>query len=314
MGSWSRFLGRGIGNDTGEAQILQDLAILEFRDGGHAEAVALNEQAIDICRESGARVQEGISLGNLGNLLYVLGEHARAADCLASALQIHQEVGNRRFEGIVLVSLGTQAYEQGRPDEAEFHYQRALSIHREVGNRHSEGIALANLGLLRQGNADNHDAVTHYQAALKIHRELGDRRSEALALGNLGDLYYALGQRAEAQQYLLSGIALSEESYPFIAAVFQGTLACIRADQGRTADARRLLATSEARIRGQHQTELIRLLCKRFSVEQHAGDLAASHAALDEAQMLAERSELSSDSPLGRRLRSLRIQLERASR
>ena len=97
------------------------------------------------------------------------------------------------------------------------------------------------------------------EQALAIFRETGDRRSEGNVLGFLGNLHHVLGNRSEALRYLLSSIALTEQTVPIVVAISQGTLACIRAEQGRVEEARALLDASESRIRGKDQQELVRV-------------------------------------------------------
>ena len=58
-----------------------------------------------------------------------------------AALAIFREIGGRRDEGIVLGNLGNLLRELGRMAEAREHYEAAIAINREVGNRREEGIA-----------------------------------------------------------------------------------------------------------------------------------------------------------------------------
>ena len=69
-------------------------------------ALELTEEALDIERKLGRRVQEGMRLAQLANIYDALGQSARAKEYNRQALVIARETGNKPSELIILLQLG----------------------------------------------------------------------------------------------------------------------------------------------------------------------------------------------------------------
>jgi len=66
-------------------------------------------------------------------------------------LAICRETGDRHGEGMTLGNLGLALQEVRRFDEAITAYQEALVIYRETGDQYRAGIALSNLEAAQDG-------------------------------------------------------------------------------------------------------------------------------------------------------------------
>jgi tetratricopeptide (TPR) repeat protein len=161
------------------------------------KAVRLFQQALDISRELGDRIDEARRLGNLGIACRCAAavapaiEHRQALARLAvqhdtDALAICREIGDRRGECRRLSNLGTAYDILGQTTEAVHHHTAALSITRELGDRRCEGRILLNLGNVYYNHPDieshvsktsgEYAQVEHYRQALVIFKEVGDDR------------------------------------------------------------------------------------------------------------------------------------------
>ena len=126
----------------------------------------------------------------------------------------------------------------------------------------------------------------------------GDARSGKLAEHVLIEIAFkiALFQRQ-----------LGDALYTVAAGTFRGTLALLRAEQGRFTEARALLATGDSQLRGALASQLAILLCKQAMVERLAGEPAAAAAALAEAEAIAVELSVGPDSKLARSIAKARI-------
>jgi tetratricopeptide (TPR) repeat protein len=130
------------------------------------------EQALVINRESGNRMGEAASLGNLGFGALCQGAYARACGYFEQTLLISREINHRRMEGTSLINLGEVAANQGEYARAYLYFEQALAIFRKIGVRGGEGICLNELGAVALAQANISLAKTYYRQAMTIHQEL----------------------------------------------------------------------------------------------------------------------------------------------
>ena len=143
------------------------------------QAIACQEQALEMAREAKNRQAEGVWLGNLGNCYADLGQTRRAIEFYEQALAIAREIGDRRTEGNQLGNLGNRYAELGQTRRAIEFYEQALAIHREIGDRRGEGADLGNLGWCYGLLGDDQRSLEYYELALVNAREIGNRYGEA---------------------------------------------------------------------------------------------------------------------------------------
>ena len=194
-----------------EARLLTRLGGLYWRLARWAEAEKYYQQNLEIYREIGDRVHEGITLKNLGNVYYSQGRLAEAEHCYQRSLEISQEVRDRVNEGAAFIGFGNLYYSQERWAEAEKYYQQSLEINREVGDRVREGITLNNLGLVYSNQGRWAEAEKYYQQSLGISQKVGDRLSEGQILNNLGLVYDEQGRWTEAEKAYQQSLEINRE-------------------------------------------------------------------------------------------------------
>lgn len=297
---------RECGNRRQEGLNLGSLANLHREQGRVHEAREHYERSLAIAREVGDRQSEGIALSNLGWLHRDGGAIPDAMDNFQQALLIAREIGNRRGEGITLANLAALQREQGLQSEARESFDEALLIAREVGNRRGEGITLGQIaGILReQGQVEK--ASQHYRVAISIAREVGNTGHEGTMLGEMGELFLSQGDSLRAEDHLKRAVRLCEQADPGAAGIQIATLAVLRAQDDEFEEARALLVSGEAMVRGVSRVALGRFLCKKVVVERAAGNPLAAEAALKEAETIAVETGGSPKSGLAIALAAIR--------
>ena len=175
------------------------------------EYIVWSEQGLAAARKLGNKVDEGFTLGYLGNAYYSLGEAHKAIEFYEEYLAIARQLGVRLMEGYALRNLGVAYDSLGEVRKAiEFHEQ-ALVFIRETGNRRSEGAALGDLGNAYLSLGEAHKAIEFNEQYLAIAREIGDRRGEGSALGNLGNAYLSLGEVRKAIEFYEEYLAIARQ-------------------------------------------------------------------------------------------------------
>jgi CHAT domain-containing protein/Tfp pilus assembly protein PilF len=202
---------RQIGYRLEEGVTLNNIGLVYRSLGRYEEALQQYQQALAIRREVSDRPGEGTTLNNIGSVYQSLGRYEEALQQYQPALAISREVGNRAGEGVTLNNIGEVYRSQGRYEEALQQYQQALVIRREVSDRLGEGTTLNNIGSVYKSLGRYEEALQQFQLALAIFRELGDRLGEGVTLSNIGAVYRSLGRYEEALQQYQQALAIHRE-------------------------------------------------------------------------------------------------------
>jgi tetratricopeptide (TPR) repeat protein len=161
-----------VGDQAGQANTHNNIAILWERRGEPARGLGHARKAFDLFRDAGHLIGQGKALNNTGWFQALLGDYQEALASCQEALALHQGLGNRYGQACTLDSLGFVHHQLGCYTEALACYRRALSLHRELGERYYEADSLARLGDT-QGASGNPDAARRaYQQSLNILTEL----------------------------------------------------------------------------------------------------------------------------------------------
>jgi CHAT domain-containing protein/predicted negative regulator of RcsB-dependent stress response len=194
-------LQRESNNRTGEARVLTGLGHLFASMGEWQKALDYHRQALGLRRGAQDRVAMMVSLDRIGEIYEQLGEPQRALEYYNQALSILDETSSLRLRAKLLGDIG-QVYETlGAKQEALEHYERALALRRKRNNRGGMALILHRIGLLKASSGDLQTALERHQEALKIQQTLGNIKA-ADTLTSIGEIYYRLGDRQKALDYL----------------------------------------------------------------------------------------------------------------
>ena len=307
-------LHRAAGNIRGEAVALARIGLLYNSLGQGERAMAMLQEALRLHRQTKDREAEGSSLGHLGILLYEAGRYAEALTHYERALALHRQAGNRASEAGTLGDIGLIHFAQGRWAEGAKFSKASLAIARELGNPTMVGLMLGNLASAYVNQGQFSWAQSLYEEALQIAREVGNRRNEVLSMGNLGDVLRLQGDLQGAEAALRETIAISGDVLPVVTGVFSGSLALVQALNGQTEAALKRMDQADPKVRGVHQLEFGKFLCKRVLIEVLAGGPpSGADKALAEAEVIAKQLQVGPQSELGRWLARARKAVEQRS-
>ena len=288
-------LSRTNGEAKRSAEFLLSLGAHHYRRAQHDRARAAQEESLSIAREVGETYLQAQSLFGLANLHADRGETRTAVEYYGKALALARTLGARRLEGLVTSNQGSLLTE-GNDRSLGLEYLRtALEIFEEIGDRRLQGIALTNIGTACFELGQLSEAEVCFERAQEVVSQTGHLRNLASIVGNLGDLRLHQGALEPAAEHLERAILLSDQVFPTLAGAARGALALCRARQGDFEEVRALLAKGEEQLRDVWPLEHAKLLCRRVEVEDLLGNAEASHAALAQAQAIAEKLQLGPD-------------------
>ena len=134
--------------------------------------MGLYEQSLLIKRAVGDWSGEADTLNNIAGVYAETGRSNEALGLLEQSLFIKRAVGNWSGEADTLNNMATVYSATGRKSEALTLYERALLILRAVGNRWVEAATLSNMATVYSATERMDEALTSYEHALLILRDI----------------------------------------------------------------------------------------------------------------------------------------------
>ena len=177
----------------------------------NTNATEYTEKLVQICRESGERLEE-CQLGiQLAKVYLSQSKPLKAKDLYEKALSISKEISCRALEACCYSGLGT-AYKALREyEKCREHFEKSLAIYKEIGDRKGEATIYRSLGTVCRSVGEYQKAREYIEKSLAISKETGDRNEEAGCYGNLGAVYGSLGEHGKEREYIEKSLAISKE-------------------------------------------------------------------------------------------------------
>lgn len=201
----------GLQNQRVRADALSVAGDLAFRQSDYAEAWALLEQGLALCRELGDKRGIGFSLNSLGHMSLYQGDYATARELFTESLALFRELGDKPDIAASFNNLGSMATNQGNYAEARALLEQSLALFRESGDQVGIALSLNNLGRVARDEGNYAEARVLLEQSLALSRDLGYKQTIAYALNNLGRIARDEGNYAEARRLSEESLALRRE-------------------------------------------------------------------------------------------------------
>jgi tetratricopeptide (TPR) repeat protein len=131
------------GDDQLYAGVLIYVSEIDLRQGDYAVAWSRREQALEMFRRIGRKINIALALGSLGDLARLRGDYSRAKELYEESLPLWE--GNWFGVGWNLQNLGDVAQYYGDAPRAETLFKESLDYHNRAGEREYMAEALAGL-------------------------------------------------------------------------------------------------------------------------------------------------------------------------
>jgi tetratricopeptide (TPR) repeat protein len=199
------------GDHSAQAEALNNLCVVDLRQGRYREAAARLEQALALYLEASNLTGQAYVLGNLGIVEFEVGNYAQAAGRQERALNLYRQLGNQAGTARTIVNLGLVYLRQGSVDQAISLIREGLELTRQHGMLRTEANALSNLGLAYCRQGRHQEAITHLEQALDLLRQLDDPANQAETLNNLGEALQGIGEAEHAVAQHEAALKLAAE-------------------------------------------------------------------------------------------------------
>ncbi|WP_433044841.1 BTAD domain-containing putative transcriptional regulator [Dactylosporangium sp. CS-033363] len=180
------------------AYLLESLAGTYQAMGRFADALALAERALGLCRDVGNRLHETTILSLLATIQADLGRRERALELATAAVDTARDLEGSYGTAQALIALAQAMRGMGRPERATELYGEACTLLADVGTAYHRAAASIGLaGALH--DLDRLDAaLEHARAALLLTERGGYRLLRAHALATIAEIQLSRGDRVRA--------------------------------------------------------------------------------------------------------------------
>ncbi len=188
-------------DDTAKVFVLSDLCF-EYRRKDADSAIRFGTEALELARRLHFPKGEAQALNDLAIIHIDRSAFAEADSALRTALRIRRRMGDKSGTGAIHNKLGNLYQAQLMLDEALEENRQALAIFERLGQRSKVALILSNIAILNFNLRQYDEALTDHAAAAKIHEALGDSAGLAVSLGNMANVLLATGDTLKALDLL----------------------------------------------------------------------------------------------------------------
>ncbi len=198
-------------NQKQQISIYNQLSKL-YIDKSQDVSVKYARQALVLSRVLGQRVDEGISLRNLGNAYKIKGEKDKALDYLLKSAIILEDADNEMELANSYFSLGIFYVDYSYIDKAERIFKKVAHIYEK--NNYQQGIAALynSRGILQLNVGDFYKALEFFKMSLSINKELNMSDEMASVYNNIGLVYNKIGNYTASVENYEEALKIKQES------------------------------------------------------------------------------------------------------
>jgi DNA-binding SARP family transcriptional activator len=200
-------IARDEGDQVAEGLILGDLGVAWAELGDFDAAIGVFRQSIDLLWSNG---ETRPALATSANFTYVLYEAKRYDEGIEvgqSTLRLAIEAGDVPLTGSAHLGLGTLYRAVGDNAAERRHLQGALDAAVVAPNDWRKAYILSKLGTLDHRTGRLAAAIQNLRASIAIYESLSQDSDKADTAGELGEALLAVGEAAEAVGWLRTGLA-----------------------------------------------------------------------------------------------------------
>ncbi|MEW5961731.1 MAG: hypothetical protein AB1801_28770, partial [Chloroflexota bacterium] len=125
------------------------------------------EQALEICRETGNRLEEAWTLWGMGGLSLMVNDFTEALHRYSQAKKISEALGASLQVGWNLYRMGDAWFNLGNQDQAQSHYEQAQLIFNTAHHLRGKIYVLVSLGLVFLAREQMDEAGTYLEQAMR---------------------------------------------------------------------------------------------------------------------------------------------------
>lgn len=188
---------RAMPDDTAKVIALSDLCF-GYRRIDADSALLFGREALDLSQRIRYRRGEAQALNDLAIIHIDRSSFTVADSLLQQALAIRRALHDSAGVGAIHNKLGNIRQAQFRLEEALQENMQALRIFERIGPQAKEAIILGNIAILQFNLRQYKEALATHRSAAALRERIGDGQGLAESKGNMANVLVVLGDTAEA--------------------------------------------------------------------------------------------------------------------
>jgi hypothetical protein len=184
------------------ARALRSAALLAFRQNDLKACRVLNDESLAIWRELGDKSGIATELAELARIALREGNHQEVRRWAEESLALRQELGDEEGTDRPLHLLAASARMQGDYDRAADLYSKTSALYEKSGLENALMGESFNMGYVTLRQGDEEGAARHFRESLRYYRSRQEVRMVAACLAGLGGVALAEGDPIRAAHLL----------------------------------------------------------------------------------------------------------------
>ena len=177
-----------------------------------ADALANFQQSLEIRKKIGDQSGIAQSLGQMARVQDRMGQSDAALASYRAALEVTRKIGDKEGLLSNLINLGKFYHDHGKYDEALKPWNEALLLARDLRAEPDQALCLNNIGSAYNNKGEYQAALTYFQQAYEIRDRLKLPAEATESLRNLAEMNFKLGEYETAQAQFLKALEASRET------------------------------------------------------------------------------------------------------
>lgn len=193
------------------AQILNDLGHIHFRQGDLDLAEQNLLQALDLAENSGRSEIIASIYNRLGGVSYQKDQIDRASEYLHKSLVLWEQAGDRVAVARAYNNLGLLAWQSDQWELALEHFKRSVELNTGLGDAEAAILLHINIGTVLMDMGDLEQARQHLDMGLQQAEQIGHSFLEGMAYHHLARLCISAGEWDQALRFGENGLKVLTE-------------------------------------------------------------------------------------------------------
>lgn len=221
-------LSKKLGYDKGTAGCYMNVSTAYIYSDRLDSALQYLDTALTFAHKAGDENRLGLAYLNRADIYRQLQNFGQALKDCDTSLIYADRTHNDDVRARVNQTIGSIYYQQEIYPSSIQYYDKASILYRKVGNLRMSAVVLNNLSLVQKSVKEFAKAIINGKEAIRITDSLQDITNLSIFTGNLCDVYFEMGNYAEAEKYadkaLEYALLQKNEKLTALAWNFQGNI------------------------------------------------------------------------------------------
>jgi two-component system sensor histidine kinase/response regulator len=197
---------RSVPSDTTKVWLLNRI-VTNLREKDNNKALQFAYEAKDLAELLSYKKGLGVSMENLGWILYRKGDYANSFNFSRQGLKIMEELQDQPGIARSLINIAAISFEQKQYAAAIDNFKKAYKVSESIRDLKTMARSLNNISFTHVQLKEYDSALMYAQKALRVSEDLADPYMFGFSQRTIGDIFLARGDYHKSLEYFLPCLA-----------------------------------------------------------------------------------------------------------